>query len=185
MLIRGNVFNLYLVLTLALGSTAGCKSAGSQEKVLSTLRLHLETRPNPSDLMSHTDTAEVYRHSPVVFTIDKAPFLTESMVKEAKVVDVTGGFALQFQFDEQGSWLLEEYTGANRNKHIVIASQFVGPGETKINNGRWLAAPQIQSRITDGVLTFTPDATREEADRIAAGINNVAHKLATGEPIKW
>jgi len=111
--------------------------------------------------------------------------LTEGNVKEAKVIDTPGGFAVQLQFDEQGTWLLEEYTTANRNKHIVIASQFVAPGEEKINKGRWLAAPKIGTHITDGLFSFTPDATREEAERIAAGINNVAHKLASGEPIRF
>jgi preprotein translocase subunit SecD len=185
MRIRGNVFNLYLIFGLILGLAVGCKSPSEEEKILSTLRLYLETKANPMDPMSHTDTAEVYRHSPVVFTIDKVPFLTEANIKEAKVIDVTGGFALQIQFDEQGTWLLEEYTSANRGKHVPIESQFDNPGEQKINKGRWLAAPQIRNHITDGLLTFTPDATKEEADRIATGLNNVAHKLATGEPIKW
>ena len=31
--------------------------------------------------------------------------------------------------------------------------------------------------ITNGVLIFTPDATREEAERIVLGINNAAEEL--------
>ena len=42
--------------------------------------------------------------------------------------------------------------------------------------GRWLAAPRINKRIADGVLVFTPDATREEAEQIALGLNNLAQK---------
>ena len=42
---------------------------------------------------------------------------------------------------------------------------------------RWLAAPVIPSRIGNGVLTFTPDASREEADQIVLGLNNVAKKV--------
>jgi hypothetical protein len=42
---------------------------------------------------------------------------------------------------------------------------------------RWLAAPVIPRRISNGVLTFTPDASREEADLIAIGLNNVAKKV--------
>jgi hypothetical protein len=189
MLIRGNRFNLYLliVIVLALGLPCGCKSPGSNARILSTLRLHLENRVAASkgDSMTHIETAEVYRQNPMVFKIDKVPFLTEASIKEAKLIDVTGGFALQIQFDAPGTWLLEEYTTANRGKHIVIGSQFVGPGEEKINKGRWIAAPQIKAHITDGLLSFTPDASREEAERIVAGINNVAHKLTTGEPIKF
>jgi len=184
MMIRANRFNLYLILAMIMGVAAvGCKSTdGQKKKLLSTLRLHQETNP---DLMGRSETVEVYRASPVGFTVDKAPFLSEANVKEAKVVDVTGGFVLELQFDRQGGWLLEQYTGAGRGKHILVFSQFVNPGEEKINKGRWLAAPQVHTHVTDGRFSFTPDATREEAERIAQGLNNVAKKLATGEEVKW
>jgi len=182
MLVRGNGFNLYLTLAVVLASMVGCKTPhGEDRKVLSTLRLHLETRPDP---MGRTEVAEVYRGSPVKFSIDSAPFLTEASVKEAKVIDVVGGFALQIQFDRQGSWLLEQYTSANRTKHIVVLSQFVEPGEDKLNKGRWLAAPQINNHITDGLFTFSPDASREETERVALGLNHVAKKLETGKEVK-
>jgi hypothetical protein len=32
----------------------------------------------------------------------------------------------------------------------------------------------MNERILDGTLTFTPDATREETERIVRGLNNVA-----------
>jgi preprotein translocase subunit SecD len=183
MMIRANRFNLYLILVVVWVIAAGCKSTdGQQKKLLSTLRLHQEINP---DLLGRSETAEVYRESPIQFTVDKEPFLSEANVKEAKVIDVTGGFALEIQFDRQGSWLLEQYTAGSRSKHIAVESQFVSPGEEKINKGRWLAAPQIHTHITDGRFAFTPDTTREEAERIAQGLNNVAKKLATGEEIKW
>src|SRR5260221_9577516 len=106
MRIRSTGFNLYLTLALSLTFLVGCKTANKKEnKILSTLRLHLETKPDP---FGRTETAKVYRESPIQFTIDKAPFLTEANVKEAKVIEVTGGFALEIQFDRQGSWLLEQ-----------------------------------------------------------------------------
>jgi hypothetical protein len=37
-------------------------------------------------------------------------------------------------------------------------------------------------RISDGVLVFTPDASREEADRIVLGLNNVAKEAQKGVP---
>ena len=73
------------------------------------------------------------------------------------------------QFDRRGTWLLEQYTTANRGRRIAIMSQF---GQV-----RWLAAPKISKPITDGTLVFTPDATREEADRIVRGLTNVAKKM--------
>ena len=74
-----------------------------------------------------------------------------------------------------GTALLEQCTTRNRGRRIAIFSQF---GE-KMKDYRWLAAPVISRRITDGVLVFTPDATREEAEEIAAGLNNVAKKTHT------
>ena len=38
---------------------------------------------------------------------------------------------------------------------------------------RWIAALLITRRIADGLLTFTPDASREEADAMVLGWNNV------------
>jgi preprotein translocase subunit SecD len=181
MMTRGLRFNLNLVLALALGIVCGCKSADPQKKVFGTLRLHQEAHPDP---MGRTETAEIEAETPIRFTIYKEPFLTEKNIKEAKVIDVIGGFALQIQFDRQGSWLLEEYTSANQNKHILVESQVFGPGEEKLNKGRWLAAPQIRNHITDGLFTFTPEASREEAEQIALGLNHVAAKLAAGEDIK-
>jgi hypothetical protein len=45
---------------------------------------------------------------------------------------------------------------------------------------RWLAAPRITGRIADGRLEFTPDATRDEAERIVHGLNRVAELVAKG-----
>jgi hypothetical protein len=198
MRIRALGFNLYLTLVLTIGVLLAGKAQGKDKedkKPLSTLRLHIETTKTDSkansgadpkaDPFAGTETAEVYRAQKIPFLVLKQPFLTEANVKEAKVIEVTGGFALQIQFDTQGTWLLEEYTGANRSRHIVVASQFFNPGEKKINSGRWLAAPQIHTKISDGLFVFTPDATREEADRIVLGLNHVAKILATGRAIKW
>jgi murein DD-endopeptidase MepM/ murein hydrolase activator NlpD len=44
----------------------------------------------------------------------------------------------------------------------------------KTRDGRWLAAPIITRRISNGVLVFTPDCSREEADQLVLGLNNVA-----------
>jgi hypothetical protein len=48
---------------------------------------------------------------------------------------------------------------------------------SKWTEGRWLAAPQVMKPIEDGVLVFAIDGTREEAERIVRGLNNVAVKL--------
>jgi len=175
-------FNLYLATLLGLGVICGCQTDKNKTAhPLSTLRLHQEINP---DTAGHSEDALVFREHPIKLTVDREPFLTEAFVKEAKVVDAVGGFALSIQFDRRGSWLLEESTAAARGRHIVIFSQFANPNEDKINQGRWLAAPKIQKSITDGLIIFTPDATREETERIALGLNNIAQKLATGKEIK-
>ena len=171
MMIRGTRFNIYLLVTLAAGLACGCQSSGEKQskKVLSTLRLHLEAG---SDRTKSNESIPVYRENPVWVNILKTPLLTEQNVAGASVVDEVGGYALRIQFDSDGKVLLEECTTRNRGRRIAIFSQFA----EQFKDYRWLAAPVISRRINDGVLVFTPDATREEAEDIAVGLNNVAKK---------
>jgi preprotein translocase subunit SecD len=176
-------FNTYLAVFVALITLCGCHTDKSHAKAaMCTLRLHQEMRPDP---LGSTEQASVFRENPVMITVGKEPFLTEKNVTEAKLVEALGGFAVSIQFDREGSWLLEEYTAASRGKHILIYCQFMNPNDDKINKGRWLAAPKIQTHITNGLLIFTPDASREEAQQIVSGLNNVAKKLETGQEPKW
>jgi preprotein translocase subunit SecD len=182
MMIRCDRFNLYLFMVLCLALGSGCHSTESKDhqeakkhkQQLSTLHLHVESVP---DTFGRTEQVQVLRSQPFLLTINKEAFLTERNVKQAKVIDALGGFALDIQFDRQGSWLLEQYTASIRGKHIGIFSQFVNPSEDKLNSGRWIAAPLISNHITDGHLLFTPDATRQEAEQIALGLNNVAARF--------
>lgn len=177
MKIRWQRFNLYLVVTVAAAALCGCRTSSSSssaeekpKKLLSTLRLHLETS---RDGTQASKPVPVYRLKPVMVNVQTVPFLAEGSVSEAKVIDVGGDFALRIKFDRAGTSLFEQYTTANLGKRIAVFSQF---GE-HIKDNRWLAAPIIARRITDGVFTFTPDATRSEADEIALGLNNVAKKV--------
>jgi hypothetical protein len=179
MRIRWVRFNIYLLAVLGLLAGAGCNSpAAKKKKVLSTVLLHTEMN---SDNKGRSERVEVFRAQPFSVTIDKQPFLTDAFVKDARVIEVVGGFALQLQFDQKGSWLLEETSVAMHGRHLAIFSQFVNPGEEHMNTGRWLAAPLFSARITDGLLVFTPDASRAETEQIALGLNNVARKLRTGK----
>ncbi len=179
MVIRWNRFNIYFLAGLLSLAVSGCKTEqGKLDKEHASFRVHQQMNPDP---MGRTEQVAVYREHPVNFTIDKNPVVTEGNIKEAKVVDVVGGFALRIQLDRQGSWLLEQATAGLRGRHIVIFSQWVDPPDEKINQGRWLAAPRVQNHISDGVLVFTPDASRYEAEQIARGLNNVAKKLQSQE----
>jgi hypothetical protein len=177
MIIRWPRFNLYLRLALALALLGGCLSPESQRKRHpSKLSIHLETRPDGTNL---NEPVPIYRQKPIMINVERIPFLTELNVSEAKVVDVVGGFAIQIQFDRHGTWILEQKSVGNRGKRFAISCKF-GP-DCKIT--RWLAAPLISRRIADGVLIFTPDATRAEADEIALGLDNVGREVTKKN--KW
>jgi preprotein translocase subunit SecD len=165
-------FNIYLAIVLALAAVCGCRTSGESnpKKQVSTLRLHLETT---RDGTKANEPVPIYREKPVMVNVELMPFLTEANVAEAKVIDVIGGFALRIRFDHAGASMFEQCTVENRGRRIAVFSQF---GD-KIKDNRWLAAPVIVHRISDGIFTFTPDATREECEEIALGLNNVAKKV--------
>jgi len=164
----------------------GCKSADKkadekaehkpdykEKKLAATLQIYLENR---NDLPEHQRSVSVIRSTPVQLKIQKSPFVTEAFLDEAQVVDTRADFVIMLKFDRHGRLTLEQYSSLNLGRHFVIFSQF-GAG---VHQSRWLAAPLIQKRITDGVLTFTPDASREEAEEIVKGLNNVAEKAKKG-----
>src|SRR6185436_13746048 len=112
----------------------------------------------------------IYRAHPINVSVESSPFADERDVESAVVADWMDGFAIQVTFNRHGRWMLENITRANPNRRIAVACQF--DKET-----RWLAAPLIGRPITDGTLAFTPDASREEAERIVRGLNNVAAEI--------
>ena len=174
MMIQWNRFNLYLLGSLGLAVLCGCRTEESRrEKALSTIRIYLEVNPNSTD---NKITVPIYRDKPVMLNVESTPFLTEADVVEAKVVDTVGGFAIGVRLARRGSWLLEQYTVANHGRRLAIFSQFASAPDPKLGIGRWLAAPVISKRISDGYLLFTPDASRDEAYQIVVGLNNVAKK---------
>jgi preprotein translocase subunit SecD len=162
-------FNVYLALITALSLLCGCETEKHKNTNAAALRVHIEAR---ADNTGSTQTISVLRSDPVVVTIAKEFVLTEANVVAAKIIEVPGGFAIQIQFDENGSWVLEQYSATNPGKHFVIFGQW---GD-KLSDGRWLAAPLITHRLANGALSFTPDASREEAEQLVAGLNTVARK---------
>jgi hypothetical protein len=163
------LLNINLVLVLLLG--AGCKSPEERKRArtYATFRLHLEV--NPDESRRH----QIIEISGSQIIVAEAPFLDEANIDRAAVTDtIDGGYALRVQYDRHGTWALEGATTANRGKRLGIFTQF---GVGKAATPRWLGAPMIVRRLTDGVLLFTPNATRDEADAIALGLNNVARKF--------
>ena len=162
-------FNLYLGLATALVLACGCQTHKSKEP-MGAVRIHVQTNP---DSLGMSQQVSVMRDDPVQITIAVTPILTEANLTSAKLLDVPGGYAIALQFDETGTFTLEQYTGANPGGHFVIFGQW---GE-KLANGRWLAAPIISQRIANGLLVFTPDASREESNQLVIGLNNAIKKI--------
>ncbi len=127
-------------------------------------------------------------------TFPPKPFLTEEDISHARLVDNPDGtFEIQVTFNDHGSLLLDMNTSSNRGKHLIIFCHFPPkgwkepkdtgtdsaeppkPGQPRISG--WLAAPLIQSGLSNGSLKFTPDASHDEADRIVRGLNNMVSDL--------
>lgn len=160
--------NNYLASALLLAILAGCAStdSSSQRKAQAVVQLFLEAEFDTGD---KTEVVPIYRSAPVPIRIFKAPFLDSGSLIDASVVDTVGGFSIVLKFDFHGKLALEHASTAYKGNRIAVHAQFP--------ERRWLAAPRVSTRITDGVLAFTPDATREEAERIVRGLNNIAVKL--------
>jgi hypothetical protein len=174
---RWRAFNTYLSLAALL--LAGCATGdqkknqasdeSSPDKQLTALRLHLQGTPTP-DQPNKTMQVPILRARPVLVTVERTELMSEHYIASAELVDELEGFSIRLEFDRKGRWILEAVTAQNRGRQIAIFCSF--------GSERWLAAPLIQQVVTDGKLTFTPDATREEAIRIVRGLNNMAKKLA-------
>src|SRR5208283_1838817 len=95
-------FNIYLALAILLGLFCGCQT-NSKNKVDAVLRVHIEVIPDPA---GSSQTISVLRSDPVLVTIKREPILTEANIVSAKVMEATGGFAIEIKFDENGAWLL-------------------------------------------------------------------------------
>lgn len=165
-------FNLYLLL-LAATLAVGCKT-DKKDSHLASLRIHME---NKAQVPGSGQTVSVLRSEPVLVTINNEPVLTEANVTRATLLETPGGYALQVQFDESGTWALEQYSAAYAGKHFAIFGQW----SENTKDSRWLAAPLISHRIANGVLAFTPDASREETQALVTGLNNMAKKVAKGK----
>jgi preprotein translocase subunit SecD len=163
-------FNLYLLVVLVTIAACGCRThKDNKKKELATFRVYLEAGPQDTD---RSVQIPIYRAHPFQMLVQNQPFLTEVQVASAKVVDALGGFDLQIQLNHEGTLLLQQYSANNRGKHFAIFTQFGEKGK----GARWLAAPVFERMMSDGLIQFTPDASREEADEIALGLNNTARK---------
>jgi hypothetical protein len=166
-------FNLYFVPVLLWLLVSGCALWRHHTGPTAALRVHGESDATGSGSIK---TISVLRAQPVSLSISDDPILTEADVVSAKLLDSPGGgFRIEVQFELTAGWQLEQFTAGNPGKHLAIFGQW----SDQLMDGRWLAAPRIVRRIADARLVFTPDASREEADKLVKGLNEVKGRTAS------
>ena len=157
-----------MAFVLAAGVGLGCQSTGKKKpgENYSLIMLYLEQN---NDGTKYSRQMAVYRADPFIFYVNSKPFLTTADLEKATMMEATGGFALQFQFNRHGTAVLESFTASNKGKRIAIFCQFTEP--------RVLAAPMITQRNATGIIRFTPDCSRAEAERIIKGLNTAIKEI--------
>lgn len=174
-------FNFILLLILAL-ALAGCETTKQTPREKADAKKHKKERTaiafylEASTRANSGNSVPIYRKSPIYVAVRSEPFLHSANVEEARLVEFQDGFAIQVRFDTHGAFVLDNVTGGNKNRRIAVFVRLYPDSET-----RWLAAPMITQRNETGVVTFTPDATREEAERIVRGINNAVKEFKRRE----
>ena len=161
-------FNIILALLLLL--SVGCKTSEEKKKAKEAafLRFHVESNV---DGTRHKFPIEVYRANPMIIGVEQNAALDEGFMDRVELVTVDefGNRAIKIFFNEQGIKRLDWLTSSFKGNRLAI--------EARWTETRWIAAPLITKRITDGVFIFTPDASNEETERIVNGLNNVIAQL--------
>lgn len=179
----GRWFNIYFLAAL-LAFAAGCSSSGGlfHHPQLATIRLYLQTGPEASGAGKVLVTREK-----IPMTIEREPFLDESDLSKAQLIDEPDGtYSIELTFDDHGAMVLDMQTVSEKGRCIVIYSHFPPPGTRegeapkpgaggKKTSG-WISAVRINGRLSNGSLVFTPDVSRDDAQRIVTGLNNVIKK---------
>jgi hypothetical protein len=122
---------------------AGCstyrKTKAYADGEQSTMRLYLEG--NPGD-QAGTGTVLVTRQR-FPYTIDRAPFLKEDDLLSVDMLNgpgPDGGYFIELHFNEHGALMLDMLTTGNKNKHIIVFSQFPAKGYKAAKERRKKAA---------------------------------------------
>ncbi|MEY4387734.1 MAG: hypothetical protein RLY20_3017 [Verrucomicrobiota bacterium] len=155
-------FNLYLLALLGAAFITACASSKKEKQPETSLRVHTEA----TSTTAFTKKVSLLEQSPIDLVVDQSPLLSDLDVDSASVVNSLGGYAIVIKFNKRGQWLLDEHSSLNIGRHLVV---FVQYGE-KPAKAKWIAAPIISNRISDGALIFTPDVSREDAEAIVKGL---------------
>jgi preprotein translocase subunit SecD len=95
--------------------------------------------------------------------VQKTPLLDATAVRTATVItNATGAPQIEIQLNPEGQELFAKITKENVNKRLAI-----------VLNGRLYSAPVIRSEITGGKAQISGAFTEEEAQELAARINEM------------
>jgi len=128
---------------------------------------------------AHTQPPQPARVSPVslqVRLLEGEEFGTDVIIDESNVADASyqmnhlGRPTVRLKLDEEGSKAIERTTENERGKQLAI---FV--------DGKLEASPVIRTRISNGRIHIPGDFDRQEAERIAAGIQQAAEQAKAQE----
>ena len=163
------MFKHYLILALlAVVLGFGCKSTKKREPGENYALVNFFIEQN-NDGTKYSKLVSIYPSDPELFYVNSKPFLDTADLERVTLMDATGGFALQFQFNRHGTAVLESYTTSSKGKRMAIFCQFT--------DSRVIAAPMITKRKTTGIIRFTPDCTREEAEQIVKGLTTAIKEI--------
>ena len=104
MKVYGRRFNIFLALAAAAVLAGGCQT-DKKKGDISAMRVHLQANKNT---VGSTVPVTLLRSNPVSVTIAHDPILTEANLVAARVIETPGGFAIEVQFDETSSLMLEQ-----------------------------------------------------------------------------
>ena len=133
------------------------------------MRLHLESY---QDVPERLTTVTMGRAAPFSYPVEKGSFLKDDQIVAAALTGRDGLYSIKIKLDHQGATILNQLSSANNGKRIAVWADF---GEV-----RWIGSLRLEKRITNGELTFTPDTTREEAEKIVDGVNYLAEQYGKG-----
>ena len=137
-------------------------------KQATLMQFHIESNPDPT---GRTMDAPIYRANPFLLTVKREPVLDEGFMESVQMVDAdeVGGYAIKITFDKFGTRRLDALSIEHRSQRLAVHAEWT--------EARWLAAPILNKRLSHGEFVFTPDATREETERIVRGLSNVVSQL--------
>ena len=169
MRIQRFMFKHYLLaLVIAAGLGMGCKTGKDKKPGENYALINIYLEQN-NDGTKFSKRVAMYRADPFIFYVNSKPFLDTADLERVTLMEARGGFALQFQFNRHGTAVLESFTTSSKGKRMAIFCQFT--------DARMLAAPMITTRKTTGILRFTPDCSREEAEQIVTGLTNAIKEI--------